>query len=273
MMDMKKPDSTFRDLHKDGLLVLANVTDAGSARIVESLGCKAVATSSAAVAWSHGYPDGNTLPLELLSNTVRSMARVLTVPLTVDIEGGYSHDLNNVSHVINSVIKAGAVGINLEDGSESPDLLCQKIEVARSVANQLGVDLFINARTDIYLKALVPVGERLEETVRRASLYSEAGADGVFAAGMVEANDIEALCQSTRLPVNVLFRENLPDQGELERLGVKRLSAGSSIAELLYGANAAIAKNFLQTGCLTTQSLNAYTYQELNSMMAGASTT
>lgn len=95
----------------------------------------------------------------------------------------------------------------------------------------------------------------------------------MFAAGMVEANDIEALCQSTRLPVNVLFRENLPDQGELKRLGVKRLSAGSSIAELLYGANAAMAKHFLQTGCLTTQSLNAYTYQELNSMMAGASTT
>src|SRR5438105_6665502 len=140
-------DTQFHQLHQSGLLILTNVADATGARLVEQLGSKAVATSSAAVAWVQGYPDGNTLPLERLVSTVESIARVISVPLSVDIEAGYSDDLDRVAQVVDAVIAAGAVGINIEDGAASPDLLARKIEIARQVANRRDVKLFINART------------------------------------------------------------------------------------------------------------------------------
>ncbi|EJL03331.1 hypothetical protein PflQ2_3276 [Pseudomonas fluorescens Q2-87] len=264
-------DSTFHSLHQNGLLVLANVADAGGARIVEHLGGKAVATSSAAMAWSHGYQDGNKLPLDLLSITVESMARVLSVPLTVDIEGGYSDDLDQVGQVINAVISAGAVGINIEDGLGSPELLVRKIDVARRIAKQAGVELFINVRTDVYLKNLFPAEQRLEELLKRAALYASAGADGLFAAGVVDSNEIETLCRGTKLPVNLLSRDGLPSPDELKRLGVRRLSAGSSIAEFLHGAMGTLVRSFLDNGELDIHALKAYTYGELNALMAAKS--
>ncbi|MCF8980291.1 isocitrate lyase/phosphoenolpyruvate mutase family protein [Pseudomonas syringae] len=260
-------DHTFRSLHQNGLLVLANVADAGGARMVEHLGGKAVATSSAAMAWSHGYQDGNKLPLELLNTTIQSMVRVLNVPLTVDIEGGYSDDLEKVSQVINTVVAAGAVGINIEDGAGAPELLVRKIDVARQVAQKAGVELFINVRCDVYLKNLVATEQRLEELLKRAALYDNAGADGLFAAGVVDSNEIATICQNTRLPVNLLSRDGLPAPDELERLGVRRLSAGSSIAEFLYGAMAGVVRSFLDKGQLDVHALKAHTYSELNALM------
>jgi len=261
-------DNAFHSLHQNGLLVLANVADAGGARMVERLGGKAVATSSAAMAWSHGYQDGNKLPLDLLSTTVKSMARVLSVPLTVDIEGGYSDDLKQVGQVINAVIAAGAVGINIEDGLGSPELLVRKVDVARTVADRAGVKLFVNVRTDVYLKNLFPAEQRLEELLKRAALYAAAGADGLFAAGMIDADEIATVCRETRLPVNLLSRDGLPSRDELKRLGVRRLSAGSSIAEFLHGAMGALVSSFLDNGQLDTHALKAHTYGELNALMA-----
>lgn len=153
----------FHQLHQRSLLILTNVADATGARLVEHLGGKAVATSSAAVAWAHGYPDGNALPLERLVSTVESIARVISIPLTVDVEAGYSDDLGRVAEVLDAVIAAGAVGINIEDGSADPELLARKIEVARQVAGKRDVQLFINARTDVYLKSLVPAEDRVAE--------------------------------------------------------------------------------------------------------------
>lgn len=247
--------------------MLANVSDAGSARIVERLGSKAVATSSAAVAWSHGYQDGNQLPLKLLTSTVESMVRVLAVPLTVDVEGGYSDDLERVAKVIDGIVGAGAVGINIEDGAGSSDLLLRKFEVAKKVASKHGVDLFVNIRTDVYLKGLVAPAQQLSETIARASLFEQAGADGIFAPGMVAADEIATLCKAVRLPVNLLAWNGLPEKEELARLGVKRLSAGSGIAEFLYGANSALAKSFLQTGRFFDHPLEAFSYNDLNSIM------
>lgn len=263
-------DSQFHQLHHDGLLILTNVADATGARIVEQLGCKAVATSSAAVAWAHGYPDGNALPLERLISTVESIARVISVPLTVDIEAGYSNDLARVAEVIDAVIAAGAVGINIEDGASPPELLAHKIEIARQVAERRQVTLFINARTDVYLKGLVPAEDRVAETLRRAALYQAAGADGLFAAGVTAEYEIAALCQGTSLPVNVLGLPGLPSLDELKALGVRRLSAGSGIAEFLYGAMASLAKGFLETGKLDSSHLKAFTYGEVNALLKPA---
>lgn len=260
-------DTQFHQLHHAGLLILTNVADATGARIVEQLGCKAVATSSAAVAWAHGYADGNALPLERLISTVESIARVISVPLSIDIEAGYSDDLARVAEVVEAVIAAGAVGINIEDGASPPELLVRKIEVAREVADRRNVKLFINARTDVYLRGLVPAEDRVAETLKRAALYQAAGADGLFAAGVTAEYEIKALCQGTTLPVNVLGLPGLPTPEALQALGVRRLSAGSGIAEFLYGAMASLAKAFLETGRLDSSDLKAFTYGEINALL------
>lgn len=264
---MNALDTQFHQLHHDGLLILTNVADATGARLVEQLGGKAVATSSAAVAWAHGYPDGNTLPLERLISTVESIARVIQVPLSVDIEAGYSDDLDRVAEVIDAVVAAGAVGINIEDGSGKPELLVRKIEVARQVADKRNVKLFINARTDVYLKGLVPAEDRVAETLHRAALYKAAGSDGLFAAGVTSAYEIEAICKGTTLPVNVLGFACLPSPEELIALGVRRLSAGSGIAEFMYGAMGSLVKSFLASGKLDTHDLKAFTYGEVNGLL------
>src|SRR5262249_57347140 len=105
---------------------------------------------------SRGYPDGNALPFAILQQAIREIARAITVPLTVDIEAGYSHDPGAVGALVAAVIDGGAVGVNLEDGSDPPDVLCGKIAVAKDAAARAGVDLFVNARTDVYPRPLVP---------------------------------------------------------------------------------------------------------------------
>ena len=139
---MKNPDlaTAFHALHRGPeLLLLANAWDAGSARLIESLGARAIATTSAGVAWAHGYPDGDALPVPLVLATAAAIARLIRVPLTMDIEAGYSDDPDAVGRLVASLIEAGVVGINLEDGSGSPDLLCAKIARIRRVAADLGV--------------------------------------------------------------------------------------------------------------------------------------
>ncbi|HMA50632.1 MAG TPA: isocitrate lyase/phosphoenolpyruvate mutase family protein, partial [Magnetospirillaceae bacterium] len=171
----------FRALHQGPTpLILANAWDAGSARLIESLGAKAIATTSAGVDWTLGYPDGNLLPVAKLAEVVAQMARVIDIPLTVDFEAGYSDDPAAVAENIKPLLDAGAVGINLEDGGDPPALLAAKIERLKQTASARGVDLFINARTDVYLRGLVPEEKRVSESLARAKTYQAAGADGLF---------------------------------------------------------------------------------------------
>jgi 2-methylisocitrate lyase-like PEP mutase family enzyme len=271
-MTSARPDAAkvFRRLHGDGLLVLANAWDGGTARLMESLGAKAVATTSAAVAWSHGFADGDLLPVPLLAATVADMARVLTVPLSVDIEGGYSADPSTVGDTVERIVERGAVGINIEDGSGAPDLLCAKIEGARRAGTRLGVDLFINARTDVYLRGLAPRERRMEETLARGERYREAGADGLFVPGVTEPSEIEAIASAAGLPLNVLARPGLPAVSELEALGVRRLSAGSTIAEAVFATAAARATAFLRAGTSEPLADGALRYADINALMLAA---
>lgn len=271
---MTRPDpaaaGTFRALHAQGLLILPNAWDAGSARLVESLGAKAVATSSAAVAWSHGYPDGDFLPLERLVATTAAISRVLRVPLSVDIEGGYSDVPAVVGEVVARVIDAGAVGINLEDGGADPAQLCAKIEAARKAAAGAGVALYVNARTDVYLRGLAAEGQRVDATLARAARYRDAGADGIFVPGVVAADEIAVLVAGLRLPLNVMARPQLPPAARLEALGVRRLSAGAAMAEAMYGRIAAITAAFLRDGVSAAVLEGAMDYGEINRLMPKA---
>jgi len=229
-MTQKTKAERFGALHAGSdILILANAWDAASAAIMADAGAKAVATSSAAVAWAHGYPDGDALPLAKLLATVETVVRAAgDVPVTADIEGGYTDDLGQLADNIKAVIGAGAVGINLEDGARAPDLHVRKIEAARKAADAAGVPLFINARIDIYLKRLAQGEAAYDETVRRAAQYAAAGASGIFTPGASDAALIGRLAKAIALPLNVMLWPNLPPAAELQALGVRRVSAGGA---------------------------------------------
>lgn len=256
----------FRDLHGPGrILVLPNAWDAGSARFIESCGAPAIATTSAGLAWAHGYPDGNALPARVLGAALAEIARMVTVPLSVDFEAGYSSDPARVAESLGAVLDAGAVGINLEDGSESPELLCAKIAAVKAAVAKRGLDLFVNARTDVYLKRLAPPERALEEALSRGKRYAAAGADGFFVPALAEPAAIRTLAAEVPLPLNLLVVPGLPPVTELQSLGARRVSAGSAIAQkcldLVKSATLQLLKEgryelLLQRG-LTNPELNA----------------
>ena len=236
----------FKQLHADPqILVLPNAWDAASAALMEDAGAKAVATSSAAVAWAHGYADGDLLPVPTLLAAIGEIARVLKVPLTADIEGGYSDDLATLAETIKGVVGAGAVGINLEDGGRDPDLHARKIEAVRKAA---GAELFVNARTDVYLRGLAQGEAALAETLRRAELYRAAGADGIFVPGPVDEALLGTLAREIALPLNVMGRGGAPSAERLQALGVRRLSSATAPFRAAYAALGRVISDFLASG-------------------------
>jgi len=268
-----RPDAAtlFHRQHAEArpLLLLPNAWDAGSARLMESLGAPAVATTSAGVAWVHGWADGDQLPLALLLETLRDIARVVRIPITVDLEGGYGDSIAAVGEAVRQVVGAGAVGINIEDGAEAPELLAAKIAAARAVAEAAGVALYINARADVYLRGLKPEGERVEETLRRARLYQEAGASGLFVPGLARPEEIRAVTTGTPLPVNLLAWPALAPAAELASLGVRRLSAGSGICGALWGRARDLATAFLADGRSDPLREGAMSHGEINKLFVG----
>ena len=238
----------FHALHQDGLLILPNAWDAGSARIIEEAGAKAIATSSAAVSWAHGYPDGEVLPLATLIQSVREIVRAVRVPVSTDFEGGFADDPSTVGDFVERLIEVGAVGNNLEDGRGSPDVLCAKIERIRHDANRKGVDLWVNARLDVYLHKLAEGDAAYEETIRRGKLYADAGANSIFVPGAAEESLIARLVKNIPLPLNLLAWPGLPDAAKLKVLGVRRLSAGASLGRATFGYARSLAEGFLRDG-------------------------
>lgn len=217
----------FRALHAAGrLLVMPNAWDAISARVVEAAGAEAIATSSAALAWAHGYPDGEHLPLEALVEAVRAIARVVSIPVTVDLERGYSDDPAAVVEAVARVADAGAVGVNLEDRAGPPEVVAAKIRACKAAL----VDVFVNARTDVFLHGALPDEGALAEAIARGKAYADAGADGFFVPKIAAPDAIEALARGTPLPLNVMAVPGLPAASELRALGVRRLSAGPWLA-------------------------------------------
>ncbi len=235
----------FRALHATGhLLVLPNAWDAASARAAQEAGAKAIATSSAAVAWCHGYADGETMPHDVVMTAVREILRVVTVPVSVDSEAGYSGDPDAVAGFVAELRALGVAGINLEDGTSPADLLAAKIRAIR----KSGSDMFVNARADVYLKNLVPDEAKLGETLRRAKLYREAGADGLFVPAITDLALIREIVGSTDLPVNCLAQKATPPIAELKAAGVRRVSAGAGISRAAYGAAMRATKMLLDDG-------------------------
>lgn len=257
----------FRSLHlqRHRPLVLANAWDVASARLIESAGAPAIATTSAGVAWSLGCPDGNALPLRDAVEAIARIAATVSVPVTADIEAGYAVDADGVERTVDAVLGAGAVGINIEDGGLPPNELVDRITAARRAAERAGVPMFINARTDVHLAGLVAPERMLTESIDRASRYVDAGADGVFVPGVSDMGTIGALVEAVDAPLNVMVGPGSPIVAELAALGVARVSLGSGLAQAAY-AVARQAANELFTAGTYESTAHAVEYNEMNAL-------
>lgn len=255
---------TFRALHGSGLLILPNAWDAASTALSIAAGAKAVATTSAGVAWSLGWPDAAQPPEAELMGALARMVRVAgDTPVSADVEGGFSDDPEEAAGFVRRTWEAGAVGINIEDGADPAEVLADKVAAVRAA---VGPGLFINARCDLWLRGIGPAESRLGEAVRRAALYKAAGADGLFMPGVTDAETIGTLVD-LGLPLNLLARPALPDAKGLEALGVRRLSAGSNIAAAAYGTADRLTRGFLADGDSKPQAAEAFDYGALNALM------
>lgn len=224
----------FRSLHRPGdPVLLPNVWDAASARIVESAGFPALATTSAGVAYAAGYADGERIPRDRMVEAVARICASVKVPVTADMEAGHGGTPEEVGRTALAVLDAGAVGLNIEDSERDETVLvdsslqAEKIRAVREAGVERGVPLVINARTDVYFSPAAVGLDRLEEASRRASAYLAAGADCIFVPGVRDAATIGALVERLRVPVNVLAMAGSPPVAELARLGVARISLGS----------------------------------------------
>ncbi len=222
--------TTLRRLHdRSRILVLANVWDVASALAVEAAGFPAIATASAGISASLGYRDGEQIPREEMLHVVARIAQAVRVPVTADLEGGYGDPAGTVE----AALRAGAVGMNLEDGSHDQAPLAgieaqaAKIRAARAAADRLGVPFVINARTDVYLQR--GGDERFAQAVQRARAYLAAGADCIFVPGVRDAETIGRLADAIDAPLNVLAGAGSPDVATLFRLGVARVSTGPGL--------------------------------------------
>ena len=240
----------FRALHVPGRpLVLPNAWDAASARVVESAGASAVATSSAALANALGYTDGEALPREELVAATRRIARVVEAPLTVDVEAGYAREPGDVVALVDEVLDAGAVGINLEDGLDPPELLAEKVRAIRVRAVQAGRDVFVNARCDVFLRGLEDGGAALEETCRRGGLYRAAGADGIFVPGLADLAALATIAERCPLPLNAMVRTaDFPQVRALATAGVARVSLGGALFHACLSLARRVAGEVLSAG-------------------------
>jgi 2-methylisocitrate lyase-like PEP mutase family enzyme len=257
----------FGALHRPGTpFVLANAWDAASARIFAEAGFPAIGTTSAGVAWSLGFADKERLPVDLLLAAVNRMAAVIAVPLSVDIERGYGHEPGEVAAVVRQLIAAGAVGVNIEDGTDPPDVLCRKIEALRSLASETGVRLFINARTDLYLRGDLRGAERCAEATRRLTRYAEAGADGAFAPGLADLAEIAQIASAVPRPLNIYAGAGVPAVSALAAAGVARISVGCGPMQATLGLTRRIAEELLQSGTYTLFTDGAIPSGEMNKL-------
>lgn len=279
IQEQRAKAEAFRRMHnRSGILVLPNAWDGASARIFEEAGFSAIATTSAGVFYTAGYPDGEAIPREDMLTVVRWIARSIRVPVTADIESGFGTGPGEIGETVRMVIEAGAVGINLEDtvrgarqsaGRQLFDLplAVERIRAARAAANAAGVPIVINGRTDVYLLGIGEKASRFEHAVRRLNAYREAGADCLFPIGYLDQETIAALVKAIDGPVNVIGVPGTPPVAELQRLGVARVSTASGPARVAMAATRKLAAELARTGMFDIFGGDTMTHQAANSLM------
>lgn len=224
----------FQALHiKSDPVILFNVWDAGSAAIVQSAGAKAIATGSHPVATAHGFADGEHIPLTLMLENLRRIVAAVDLPVSADLEGGYGVKTDVVADTVAQVVAAGAIGFNFEDqvvgGQGLHDIETQtaRVSAAREAADKAGSNIFLNSRTDLFLKAKPDDhANQMEDALKRAHAYAKVGANGFFAPGLTDEAMIKQLCADCPIAVNILALPHAPSANILANLGVARISHG-----------------------------------------------
>jgi len=265
----------FRKLHHGPrLLFLPNAWDVASARILEECGHPAIATSSAAVAFSLGYPDGQRISRDEMLEMCGRIARAVDVPVTADLEAGYGTSVKDMVDTVKAAIAAGIVGMNLEDVTGDDEssfvdlpLQVEKIRAVRETAKSLGVPFVLNARTDIYLMPIGPEATRFERTVERLRAYRDAGASCLFAPCLYDRDTIAKLVKAVEAPLNILANPTCPPIAELEIIGVARVSTGSGIMRATLGLVRRIGKEMLEARSCEMMFAGTIPHAELNRMM------
>ena len=273
LKSQKEKAEDFRALHHGKrILILPNGWDVPSARLFEDAGFPAIATSSAGMLVSLGYPDGEVIGRTEFVSAVGRIARVLSVPLSADVVAGFGKTTKEVLVTVKAILKTGAVGINIEDFTHATKKLypierqVENLKAIRKLGETTGIPLVINARTDALRFAEGDEGARLKEAVRRATAYRDAGADCVYPMGLTDADSITNFVKALDFPINIMVRKGLPPITELERLGVARVSFGPGPSYAAMGLLKRAAKEVLERGTYENLIEGAITFDELNAL-------
>jgi len=271
---------SLRTMHQSPpIMVLPNAWDAASARLFEKAGARAIATTSAGVAFSLGHPDGQSIPRDLMLEAVARIAKAVRIPVTADMEAGYGSSPQEMAETTLRMIQAGAVGLNLEDSTDNPshplfslEEQVERIRAVRESASRAGVSVVINARTDVFLNQIGEPATRMDESVRRANAYRSAGADCLFIPGVTDNVTISELVRQVRGPISVLVGAGMPSTAELQKLGVARVSAGSGVmlAAMTAARNAAV--EMLEKGSYNAMLDKTISFREMNDLMKQSKT-
>jgi 2-methylisocitrate lyase-like PEP mutase family enzyme len=268
-MTQREKAILFRDLHHGPrILVLPNVWDVATARIFEIAGFPAIGTTSAGVAASLGYPDGGIISRDQMLEVVARVVAAVDVPVTADVEAGYGDPVATAK----AVVATGAIGMNLED--VLPDNTLADLDTQTAILREIkaaNLPLVVNARTDVYLAGIGDPATRFERTVERLNAYREAGADCLFAPGIRDPETIAALTREVRGPLNILAVAGSPATGDLERMGVARVSVGSGPSRAALGLVRRIAMELREHGTYAAMTGDQVPYDELNQILRGAS--
>lgn len=273
-LDQAKKAEAFRAMHVGKVvLLLPNVWDVASARIVQEAGFSALATTSAGVAFAQGYPDGQKISRDGMIASVAQITAGVKVPVTADVEAGYGSKPEDAARTARGVIEAGAVGMNFEDASgdwahplTDLPLQLERIRAIRETAVKLGLALVLNARTDVYLLQVADPATRYDEAVRRLAAYRDAGADCVFVPGIRDAATIRRIVSDLQCPVNILAVPGSPPVAELAGLGVRRISLGSGPMRASLGFLRKLAEEVKTSGTYKLME-GAPTHAEMNQWM------
>jgi 2-methylisocitrate lyase-like PEP mutase family enzyme len=269
----EKAEQLLKLHDKGGNLLLPNAWDSASARLFEEAGFPAIATTSSGVAFANGYGDGQQISRDEMLAIIKRISAAVNIPITADVEAGYGPTPEDVATTVRGVIQAGAVGINLEDntGYGNPlytiDNQVKRIAAGREAADQAGIPLVINARTDTYLYQIGAAETRMQDTLDRAKAYLDAGASSIFVPGVLDQATIEQLVNGIAGPVNILVGPGAPSAPELFSWGVRRISVGGSVMQATMGLVRAIATELRQTGTYEKIGQYALTHSQAQQLM------
>jgi len=265
----------FKQLHKQpSTFVLPNAWDASSASVFQKSGFKAIGTTSAGIAMSLGYSDGENLPFEKMIEALKSIVNSVDIPVSADIEAGYGKSVEEVIDNVKQVILAGVVGINLEDGTGNPNepildisMQVKKIAAIKELSQSLNMPLFINARTDLYWLKIGDPSLQFQSAIKRVKAYEEAGADCIFIPGVTNIDTIKNFREEISCPINLLVGSDTPSLNELSKIGIERVSSGSAPFRATITLLKEISEAIMNSGNFTPMIDDVITYDDMTELL------